>query len=329
MADLLGCVSPRNGKRAPSPFGTSDQQHLAHVKLRKAGDEVLGIVRETRAALNSPSVRPKATIAVAADAFQAAGEAARKRQNEVPKRKHFDENGTVRVARQRRSATLTLCLASLLVACLRVGTPLWWLLSSSTATAMISLSAMLQDTAHLRTAAAASAVAAPFATLKRVSGEFKRQASQRLTDAASPESGTPSRKPPLRPAVSFSRRKEESDAATALPAAAQAFVGTWSVEAVEASPGEYDGYLRKLGVGWALRRLAPTLRPEPTYTIEDGVLHGRTPGMGGVVLHDIFATGKAARLELARRLFRSLIASGCFWLRRDSNSSRHLVRSRW
>lgn len=44
--------------------------------------------------------------------------------------------------------------------------------------------------------------------------------------------------------------------------------------------------------------MAATLRPEPTYSIEDGVLHGRTPGVGGTELHDVFETGRAIPISM-------------------------------
>ena len=44
-------------------------------------------------------------------------------------------------------------------------------------------------------------------------------------------------------------------------------------------------------MSWSVRMVALSVRMQPTYTIEDGVLHGRTEGVGGQVLHDTFATG--------------------------------------
>ena len=44
-------------------------------------------------------------------------------------------------------------------------------------------------------------------------------------------------------------------------------------------------------MSWSVRTIALSVRTQPTYTIEDGVMHGRTEGLGGQVLHDTFATG--------------------------------------
>ena len=89
--------------------------------------------------------------------------------------------------------------------------------------------------------------------------------------------------PQLRPAsMPVTRGKAKS-----LPAGADRFCSTWCPVEDE----NYDAYLAELGLTWSLRMLAASLRPQPTYTIEDGVLHGRTEGVGGQIMHDTFATG--------------------------------------
>lgn len=112
-------------------------------------------------------------------------------------------------------------------------------------------------------------------------------------------SGSSQRRPSLvarSPSVSFSRPSVEP-----LPDAASRFVGTWCVLSVEEGPGLYDAYLKQLGVNWALRRLAAGLKPEPTYSIEGGELHMRTPGPGGIESHDIFTTGREKTITMMGR----------------------------
>lgn len=79
-----------------------------------------------------------------------------------------------------------------------------------------------------------------------------------------------------------------------IPANARRFCGTWEVE----STAGYDAYLQKLGLSWAKRKAAAALRPMPTYTIRDSVLHGSTPGVLGTPMQDVFSTGHTKRSSM-------------------------------
>jgi hypothetical protein len=70
-----------------------------------------------------------------------------------------------------------------------------------------------------------------------------------------------------------------------LPPGAGKFCGRWCQVAIENG----EAYLAEIGLSWSVRMVALSVRMQPTYTIEDGVLHGRTEGVGGQVLHDTFA----------------------------------------
>ena len=72
-----------------------------------------------------------------------------------------------------------------------------------------------------------------------------------------------------------------------LPPGAEKFCYRWCQ--VDNENGE--AYLTEIGLSWSVRMVALSVRMQPTYTIEGGVLHGRTEGVGGQVLHDTFATG--------------------------------------
>ena len=72
-----------------------------------------------------------------------------------------------------------------------------------------------------------------------------------------------------------------------LPPGAEKFCGKWCQTTNENG----EAYLAEIGLSWSVRTIALSVRTQPTYTIEDGVMHGRTEGLGGQVLHDTFATG--------------------------------------
>ena len=72
-----------------------------------------------------------------------------------------------------------------------------------------------------------------------------------------------------------------------LPPGAEKFCCKWCQVDIENG----EAYLAEIGLSWSVRMVALSVRMQPTYTIEDGVLHGRTEGVGGQVLHDTFATG--------------------------------------
>ena len=72
-----------------------------------------------------------------------------------------------------------------------------------------------------------------------------------------------------------------------LPPGAEKLCGKWCQTTNENG----EAYLAEIGLSWSVRTIALSVRTQPTYTIEDGVMHGRTEGLGGQVLHDTFATG--------------------------------------
>eukprot|EP00324_Dicrateria_rotunda_P001931 CAMPEP_0206169478 /NCGR_PEP_ID=MMETSP1474-20131121/35848_1 /ASSEMBLY_ACC=CAM_ASM_001110 /TAXON_ID=97495 /ORGANISM="Imantonia sp., Strain RCC918" /LENGTH=346 /DNA_ID=CAMNT_0053575555 /DNA_START=22 /DNA_END=1059 /DNA_ORIENTATION=+ len=82
-----------------------------------------------------------------------------------------------------------------------------------------------------------------------------------------------------------------------LPASAAEFCHTWR----PVEDDNYEAYLRVLGLSWSLRKLAATMRPEPTFSIEDGVLHAHTPGLGGQTMHDVFSTGGEKTIAMMGR----------------------------
>lgn len=81
-----------------------------------------------------------------------------------------------------------------------------------------------------------------------------------------------------------------------LPSGARAFCCKWRVVRTH----NYDAYLSKLGVPWALRKLISTLKPSPRYFVEHGVLHAITPGIGGFSrMHDVFSIGAEKKITFA------------------------------
>ena len=92
-----------------------------------------------------------------------------------------------------------------------------------------------------------------------------------------PSSALPPPRPRGRsPSVELVRKVQQKGKAKPLPAGVERFCSRWCPVEDE----NYDAYLVEIGLNWSLRMLAASLRPQPTYTIEDGVLHGRTEGVG-------------------------------------------------
>ena len=242
-------------------------------RLKRLGILVLEMIRE---AGRQEGIKRKPALHIAVEGFQDAGRRMQAR------RWQSQQSPTCEPTLMRLLVTAN--IVGTIAVCTPYGSifkngQLWWLISSAAFNALMLLCQVLRPAASTMSASQSHN---PVAWLKR-------SASQHLAEASSPGSGRQRR------SVSYSRAVKPA------PKAACAFVGTWSVVAVESQPGEYDAYLQKLGVSWALRRLAATLKPEPTFSIEDGLLHARTPGAGGVVLHDIFATGRELTISMMGR----------------------------
>ena len=122
-----------------------------------------------------------------------------------------------------------------------------------------------------------------------------------------------------------------------LPTTAVKFCHTWR----PVEDDNYDAYLRAVGLSWSLRKLAATMRPEPTFSIEGGVLHSRTPGLGGQVMQldlkfrersngNSLAVGLEAWEAPKISIHPACIASSCILLgsRRCTTSSRQAPRRR-
>lgn len=257
--------------KAHLPAGTR-----ARPTLRQAGDKVLDMVRE---AAKQEGKRQKPLLVLAAEAFLSAGHRAKTRPR--PRRTLIFDG---RRLRRLPAALVTLSSLALggaaYVAAPPSTTPLWWLLLATVAFTLATVDMVVQD--------------GPSSTPPRHS--TNQNMSQQLMDAANPEGVTPSRKG--QGGVSFSRRRSSSLVAQPLPEAARAFVGTWDVETIEDQPGDYDAYLQKLGVGWMMRSVAAKMRPSPTFSIEEGVLHSRAAGPAGSELHDVFTTGSVLNVSI-------------------------------
>ena len=246
-------------------------------KLQTAGEQVLAMLREAQ---KVEGVRPKPTLHTAVEAFQSAGrtrsakaQASARAQKQAARRSSWIAGWQAAVA---------VCVLALCVARTQTAPTAWRLAACASASVLLLLVWLLWRSWFCRSTVVRAAPP-PLARLRR-------SATRSLAELSSP--GSPLRRSSR---VSYSRLSQT------LPAAATTFVGTWSVVAIEDTPGANDAYLRKLGVGWALRKLAATLKPKPTFSIENGVLHATTPGAGGVELHDVFATGRELTIQMMGR----------------------------